>query len=92
MTVSNVGGSISTVFTLEVEQGPVDCEADGDYPAVEDGDISSISCPEFFNGTMDRLCTHGVLGSPIDHCIALPPRIALPVTEYVFLRKSQISP
>ena len=92
MTVSNVGGSISTVFTLEVEQGPVDCEADGDYPAVEDGDISSISCPEFFNGTMDRLCTHGVLGSPIDHCIALPPRIALPVTEYVFLRKSQITP
>ena len=92
LTVTNVGGSKTASFSLTIEQGPIDCEADGDFYAVEDGQTSSIACPEYYTGTIDRLCTHGVFGEPVDNCVVITPSISLSIDEYSFTETYEIEP
>ena len=92
LTVTNAAGSNSASILITVNQGPIDCEADGDYPAVEDGATSSIACPEYYTGTIERLCSAGVLGDPVNNCIPSIPTISLPTNSFTFYTYETIEP
>ena len=92
LTATNSAGSNSATFSLVVVEGPANCEADGEWPAVDNGEYSTIGCPEFYSGEKKRLCTDGVLGAVEDMCTLNIPTISIAQTEYVFMRDEEIEP
>ena len=48
LTATNSAGAISATISLTI-QGPSNCEADGEWPAVDNGEYSTIGCPEFYS-------------------------------------------
>ena len=62
LTVTNTAGSDSVTFTLVIELPPGTCIADGEYTQTGNGEYASIPCPEYYEGSIDRLCIDGVFG------------------------------
>ena len=62
------------------------CAGDGRYPPVNEGEVSSSTCPVFFHGYAYRECSGGVLGpARTEHCVYdVPTHLAYNQTEYVF--------
>ena len=92
LTATNSAGSSSATFSLVVVEGPANCEADGEWPAVDNGEYSTIGCPEFYSGEKKRLCTSGVLGAVEDMCAPVAPTVSLAVTAYTVVSNRPIEP
>ena len=92
LLVTNEGGSDSVTFTLMIELAPGTCLAEGEYPQTGNGEVASIACPSYYEGSIDRLCTDGVFGEPVNNCTLLEPMIFLNQTEYLFLINEAITP
>ena len=61
-------GSLSTVISITVVQGPIDCPAADGIPAILDGETAPFACPAYFRGWTILRCVTGVVGVFENHC------------------------
>ena len=66
--VSNPMGSITTVITLHVIQGPIDCKEEDGLPIILDGETAPTSCPTYYTGWVILQCLTGVKSVLENHC------------------------
>ena len=91
ITVTNIMGSLSTVLTLTVVQGPIDCPAAEGIPAILDGETAPFSCPTYYRGWAILRCVTGVVGVFENHCEIVDPSFGLGV-ESLSIRLDEAIP
>ena len=69
---SDVLTTSAYVMQYCVPQSTGACAADGNYPAVNNGEKSVLKCPQFMLGYTYRECVDGVLGEVLGECTYKP--------------------
>ena len=81
ITVTNIMGSLSTVISITVVQGPIDCPAADGIPAILDGETAPFACPAYFRGWTILRCVTGVVGVFENHCAITDASFGLGVSS-----------
>ena len=85
--------SLGAMFTAYCKASGAVCPAEGTYPSVGEGQISSSVCPEGYRGYSYRLCEDGVFGEvQLDHCSQKAPTgVRYRNSHMTFVMDTQVS-
>lgn len=69
------------------------CPGEGEYLPAMNGDSSYQSCPQYYQGLRERVCTDGILQPEINRCIPeVPAGIMYEKDYYQFYQNHEITP